>query len=44
MLPMRAKLMSAAGHRAWLEAAGFRDVQVSEKRGRGWIRVSGKRV
>jgi ubiquinone/menaquinone biosynthesis C-methylase UbiE len=44
MLPMRAKLMSAAGHRAWLEAAGFQDVQVSEKRGRGWIRVSGKRV
>ena len=43
MLPMRAKLMSADEHRAWLESAGFRDVQVTEKRGRGWICVAGTR-
>jgi ubiquinone/menaquinone biosynthesis C-methylase UbiE len=44
MLPMRAKLLSADEHRAWLETAGFTDVRVSEKRGRGWICVSGKRA
>jgi SAM-dependent methyltransferase len=43
MLPLRAKLMSVDEHRAWLEAAGFIDVQVTERRGRGWIRVSGRR-
>ena len=44
MLPMRAKLMSADGHRRWLETAGFTDVQVSEKRGHGWICVTGRRA
>ena len=44
MLPMRAKLMSADEHRAWLESAGFTDVQVSEKRGHGWICVTGRRA
>ena len=44
MLPMRAKLMSADEHRAWLETAGFSDVQVSEKRGHGWICVTGRRA
>jgi SAM-dependent methyltransferase len=44
MLPMRAKLMSADGHRAWLETAGFTGVEVSEKRGRGWICVTGRRA
>ena len=44
MLPMRAKLMSADEHRAWLETAGFTDVQVAEKRGRGWICVTGRRA
>ena len=44
MLPMRAKLMSADEHRAWLETAGFSDVQVAEKRGRGWICVTGRRA
>ena len=43
MLPMRAKLMSADEHRAWLETAGFSLVQVSEKRGHGWICVTGRR-
>ena len=44
MLPMRAKLMSADEHRAWLETAGFTAVQVAEKRGRGWICVTGRRA
>ena len=44
MLPMRAKLMSADEHRAWLETAGFTGVEVSEKRGRGWICVTGRRA
>jgi SAM-dependent methyltransferase len=44
MLPLRAKLMSADEHRAWLESAGFVDVQVSEARGRGWICVTGRRA
>jgi len=44
MLPMRAKLMSADEHRAWLETAGFTDVQVAEKRGRGWICVTGRQA
>ena len=44
MLPMRAKLMSADEHRAWLESAGFADVRVSEKRGHGWICVTGRRA
>ena len=44
MLPMRAKLMSADEHRAWLETAGFTDVQVTEKRGRGWICVTGRKA
>jgi ubiquinone/menaquinone biosynthesis C-methylase UbiE len=43
MLPMRAKLMSVDEHRAWLETAGFTDVNVVEKRGRGWICVTGRR-
>jgi len=44
MLPMRAKLMSADEHRAWLETAGFTGVEVSEKRGHGWICVTGRRA
>jgi len=44
MLPLRATLMSADEHRAWLETAGLTDVQVSEKRGRGWICVTGRRA
>jgi len=44
MLPMRARLMSADEHRAWLETAGFTGVEVSEKRGRGWICVTGRRA
>jgi SAM-dependent methyltransferase len=44
MLPMRARLMSADEHRAWLETAGFTGVEVSEKRGHGWICVTGKRA
>ena len=44
MLPMRAKLMSADEHRAWLETAGFTNVAVQEKRGRGWICVTGRRA
>jgi SAM-dependent methyltransferase len=44
MLPMRAKLMSADEHRAWLETAGFTGVEVSEKRGHGWICVTGRKA
>ena len=44
MLPMRAKLMSADEHRAWLETAGFTDVNVHEQRGRGWISVTGRKA
>ena len=44
MLPTRAKLMSADEHRAWLETAGFTDVKVDERRGRGWICVTGRRA
>jgi SAM-dependent methyltransferase len=44
MAPLRAKLMSADEHRAWLEGAGFADVQVSEARGRGWICATGRRA
>jgi len=44
MLPMRARLMSADEHRAWLETAGFTGVEVSEKRGHGWICVTGRRA
>lgn len=44
MLPMRAKLMSAGEHRAWLETAGFTNVAVHEKRGHGWICVTGQRT
>jgi len=44
MLPMRARLMSADEHRAWLETAGFTAVEVSEKRGHGWICVTGRRA
>jgi len=44
MLPTRAKLMSAGEHRAWLETAGFTDVQVDEKRGQGWICVTGRKA
>jgi len=44
MLPMRARLMSADEHRAWLETTGFTGVEVSEKRGHGWICVTGRRA
>jgi SAM-dependent methyltransferase len=44
MLPMRARLMSADEHRAWLETAGFTGVEVSEKRGHGRICVTGRRA
>jgi SAM-dependent methyltransferase len=44
MLPLGAKLLSADEHRAWLESAGFTEVQVSEARARGWICVTGRRA
>lgn len=36
-----ATLMSADEHRAWFERAGFAGVQVHERRGHGWICVTG---
>ena len=44
MTPMRAKLMTADGHRDWLTAAGFTDVNVSEERRHGWLRVTGRKA
>lgn len=38
-----ATLMSADEHRAWFERAGLTGVQVHERRGHGWICVTGKR-
>jgi SAM-dependent methyltransferase len=40
---LRAKQLTAEGHREWLAAGGFSEVQVWEDRVRGWLCVSGRR-
>lgn len=43
MTLLRAKVMSADEHRRWFEDAGFREVQVFEEKGHGWICVTGRK-
>jgi len=40
---LRAKQLSAEGHREWLAGGGLADVEVWEDRARGWLCVRGRR-